>query len=664
MKRSQSVHELNVLGCAFAGNEAACVCTALVACADSLQLPLMTGEGPVGRGRCDLWLHLGAALARHVGSDVAFSCLQVADLLSRAWPVRCFATTSMVGVGFTACVVVTPQSAFAVLLGGTHVFDSRAVTEEDTAALIDCGSAAGARDYILSETEGAETWQVFAVTERPFLLPAVFPVQDAAFRAADVLPPGFLYVFARDKVGSGNEGAKTYLVAGLRDFEHYYAALLPEARMHYDIARLRRPVCFYADLEFDVYEENAGRDTVEMLNAFLEAVRAEWAQPLTEPFCSYDSSSARNAVTHDDDQDEEEEEEEEQEQEQEDELSVSMSLESDLSGVLDDDDDIDSDYNDEEEEGEEEDVGELERVSFHTHNRGMVFDDNTALERFMVRVQERCHADARLRSLLWVWKPIYNPKSARDPSHQPKHVMQKVFFADLSVYSANRCFRLPYSSKAGKARYFWPMSEGDAFSWQAVEMALICPPEILWRSLGQEGRGGGRSGGGSRSFGYCFDIVERRNAHASGVFPRAHSCAGRRSGRSLQAAADAWSVHDAGWGGDVFHGETRLRNLQGYAQQPSVRGCRLEAPRLLAKVSRRSFSQWCGSCISSAAVHGAFWRTLTNRPAPFLPRRRQRAWFCPLCTACTKVRERLPAFRSRGRRLSDTMRWSVPTRFR
>ena len=77
-------------------------------------------------------------------------------------------------------------------------------------------------------------WQ--SASSRP--PPLVFHTQDAALTAADAMPPGFLWVWARDKPAEPKP-TKQYLVASLDDFWAYYFQLpSPATRCYYELIRV------------------------------------------------------------------------------------------------------------------------------------------------------------------------------------------------------------------------------------------------------------------------------------------------------------------------------------------------------------------------------------------------------------------------------------------
>ena len=112
-------------------------------------------------------------------------------------------------------------------------------------------------------------WQ--SASSRP--PPLVFHTQDAALTAADAMPPGFLWVWARDKPAEPKP-TKQYLVASLDDFWAYYFQLpSPATRCYYELIRTTSPVCFYADLEYELhFEANQRLDPTDMVRTILETV--------------------------------------------------------------------------------------------------------------------------------------------------------------------------------------------------------------------------------------------------------------------------------------------------------------------------------------------------------------------------------------------------------
>jgi hypothetical protein len=206
---------------------------------------VMTGDWSELR---PLWLHQAEALAPLMRKVATLEELIV--MVSPAWPLE-------VGEGG---VVVCLRSG-AVIFGGDSVtFDpSDGASEEE-------------------EEEGEEE-EVISIRRRQPVLPQVFPVQNDAFAAADILPPGFLWVWARDTY-NGRKGSKQYVVAGLDDFWTYYRGVPAEKRNFYELIR-RGPLCFHADLEYSLkLVENASLEPEPMVEAIKRLVTEQWEEEM------------------------------------------------------------------------------------------------------------------------------------------------------------------------------------------------------------------------------------------------------------------------------------------------------------------------------------------------------------------------------------------------
>jgi hypothetical protein len=149
------------------------------------------------------------------------------------------------------------------------------------------------------------------------------------------------------------------------------------------------------------------------------------------------------------------------------------------------------------EEQEEEQIG---RVSFHLHNQSMWFGDALELGAFMQRVEQRAPP------ALFVWR-------------KKSGAAVRAFFADPSVYSANRCFRLVGSTKFGQARPLRPLvAAGNGEQQLPHFMAtLICPPSAkYYRRLFEEDQPPPHalSGAGSSNL-----STVRSSSSSGGLFP-------------------------------------------------------------------------------------------------------------------------------------------------
>jgi hypothetical protein len=433
--------------------ELACTSIAVMACADPVDQ--VTPE------RMELWIRKGAALK----SNFAFA-KEVIDLVSPALPIcagdehgglfepdslgEAFAVLSSSSAG----VLTVGAISLALLKGGTELFDSHPQEDTGCAVHIRFGSRADTMLYLLDRfPDPSVHFSVCMIRPRFHHAPLHFTTQDPAFQHADRLPRGFFYVFASDV---SKDGAKEYLVAGLDDFIHYYIGLSPDRRTHYDLARSNWPLTLYMDLEFERYEENRG-DGRQMLDSLIQVVAELWAEEhdgadIRPGFVVTDSSNDGGGRPMSCDE-EDEDLEEEQDEEEEEEPSVSRSL--------DEEDDVI------EEESESEFEEDLGKVSYHVHNQLMVFPGGAGeLAQFMNRVQQRAGKD------LLVWRQV-------------DHVMEKLFFADLSVYTSNHCFRLPFSTKFGKDRPFLPLDNLEELTRDYLYKFILCPPTLadLYKSV-------------------------------------------------------------------------------------------------------------------------------------------------------------------------------------
>lgn len=237
---------------------------------------------------------------------------------------------------------------------------------------------------------------------RPPIGPRVFALQQEALDATDALPwCGFLMVWAQDVPG---KGTKQYLVASLDDFWYYYRGLDPACRNHYELIRTGRRVSFVADLEYPLdIKENRHLDPHELVREFKALVERQWLQETgiaLDPagWILYDSSTTTN------------------DPQSQDEMMV-MDSDGEVHEVLPD----------------------KGKVSFHLAHHGATFADlKEAHGAFSQRLEQAA------------------PPSLMVCKWHNEEVVQH-FFLDQSIYSANRCFRMPYSTKAGEQRYLWPV---------------------------------------------------------------------------------------------------------------------------------------------------------------------------------------------------------------
>ena len=114
------------------------------------------------------------------------------------------------------------------------------------------------------------------------------------------------------------------------------------------------------------------------------------------------------------------------------------------------------------------------KVSYHVHNHTMWYADCRELAEFMRRVERDC-GGLRVERKAWDAK-------------QHVYVIVNEFFADQSVYTPNRCFRLCYSTKKGKNRPFQPLTRLDECA--AFFGSLVSPISArLYTATGLEQEG-------------------------------------------------------------------------------------------------------------------------------------------------------------------------------
>ncbi len=276
------------------------------------------------------------------------------------------------------------------------------------------------------------------------LLPRVFPVQQDAFDAADMLPFGFLMVWPRDKPSSGaRKGSKQYLVAGLDDFWTYYRGVPPVQRNFYEM--IRGPCCFHADLECKVeFEENRLLDPMAMVDVIKELVAQQWLEEtlivLDPTRWELTDSCTRNVM---------------------DPMSISSGGEEESDG---------DGKGKGEEPVQEKSFG---KVSYHLCHPDLAFYNNhTQLCEFCQRVVARAPPSIYVSD--WVW----NGKTS-------EHEKQSVPFMDMSIYTSNRCFRLVYSTKAREVRFLLPLGATDDDGimqrdvWERNLVSLVRPLSVF-----------------------------------------------------------------------------------------------------------------------------------------------------------------------------------------
>lgn len=340
-----------------------------------------------------LWARQGAALSARLGPDLA--PLEVVAAVRRAWLLESAPnnTGSLAAITERDVPIVFAHTAQPLALSLLQDDPDQRLLHPYDAAL-----------------HGAITmW----LRPRPPVGPRVFALQQEAFEAADALPwCGFLMTWAQDVAG----GSKQYLVASLDDFWHYYRGLAPATkRNHYEIVRTGCRVPFMADLEYPLdIAQNREFDPHALVRALKLLVEQLWLQETgvaLDPagWILYDSCSdpPRNE-------------------------DVAMELGSD------------------DEEPHEVSPDSDAKVSFHLVHRGATFADlKEAHGGFCQRLEQAVAAATHTRELM-VWKWVWNAQTRRkEPTRR--------FFLDQTIYSANRCFRMPYSTKAGQQRYLWPV---------------------------------------------------------------------------------------------------------------------------------------------------------------------------------------------------------------
>ncbi len=201
-----------------------------------------------------LWVQQGEALAPLMRKVTTLE--ELIEMVSPAWPLE---------IGEGGNVGVRLQS-------GTVIFGNSGIT-------FDPFDGANDDDDDGKGKEEEEEEQVIFIRRRPPVLPQVFPVQNNAFAAADVLPPGFLWVWARDAC-NGRKGSKQYVVSGLDDFWSYYRGIPAERRNFYELIR-RGPLCFHADLEYCLeLVENASLVPMPMVEAIKRLVAEQWEEEM------------------------------------------------------------------------------------------------------------------------------------------------------------------------------------------------------------------------------------------------------------------------------------------------------------------------------------------------------------------------------------------------
>lgn len=433
-------------------------CISVMACAAALA---DQDEMAITPEQIECLTRQGTALAQTIKDTASLSSAkEIIELVSPALPICCAEGKEFQGLlnadSLTRALELFAFSQLAVLTveGG-----------DKSVALFKAGAAAfygGAcftfesRDQLIafllehfSTLEEEETFSFCTVRRRMHHMPRTFSKQGKAFTHADRLPRGFYYIFARDV---NKDGMKEYQVAGLADFYDYYSKLEPERRTHYDMARANTPVTLYMDPEFEVFAgRNVGKNGRKMLEALIRLVAQVWAEEMNVAvedvmpgFVVTDSST---------------EMQEEDMEEEEEEVVVMMGEE------------------EEEEEAGADDAIPMEidqpslrvpkqKVSFHVHNQSMWFPSGpTCVGDFMRRVEKRAAAE---KEQLFVWRRR-NKKNDED--------VEWKFFADMKVYTPNRCFRLPMSTKYDEARPFLPLD--SARNERQVFCQCILSPPVM-----------------------------------------------------------------------------------------------------------------------------------------------------------------------------------------
>lgn len=114
----------------------------------------------------------------------------------------------------SAAVLTCGAFSMALFNGASELFDSP--THDNCAVHIRFASRDDTLAYLLQRFPMlAMVFALCVVQKRAHYPPRVFPQLEQAFRVADVLPPGFFYVFARDTCHKTKN--KEYVLAGLDD---------------------------------------------------------------------------------------------------------------------------------------------------------------------------------------------------------------------------------------------------------------------------------------------------------------------------------------------------------------------------------------------------------------------------------------------------------------
>lgn len=456
MKRNLSLDSTTVVVATLSqasvpGAEEACTAIAIVACAAHLTAS--------SKSTMELWIHQGGALhsvwrATQPPNGPAYALAnEILALVAPAWPIEGGAEHggAMTEHELAVAIRLVPPSGAAILTCGAASMAIFCTDSSSAFVLFDShmqpehNNCATSTTFETSDELVAHLMQrfgqvpLFSFTQVCRCLPRALspdqwhPKQALALAHADSLPPAFLYVWPCD---TGKDGGKAYLVAGLEDFFAHYERLLPRQRHYYDLARAGFPVRLYMDLEYKRYDQNPA-NAEPLLDALLEVVKAQYAAENggnAERLTFFVTNSSK---TSDDDDDDD------------------MSISGDEGESNDHDDEVLS-----------EPVANG-KVSYHVTG-SVWFSSVDTLRSFMQRVEQRVRNNQELSNVLLVWQYQWD-------AQQKTHMMKQALFADMSVYTRNRCFRLPYSSKFGEDRPFLPLNASDT---DALFETLLSPPAV------------------------------------------------------------------------------------------------------------------------------------------------------------------------------------------
>ncbi len=429
----------------------ACTAIAAMTCAGFVA-PFFDQPPMVTPDRMELWIRQGAAVyaawrrLQHQQQEAYAHAKEIVDLLSPALPICAGDEHGGLlhdALGEALQLLSTPNSAailtigalsMALLKGGTELFDSHPQHDHNNCAVhIRFASQDELLAYLLNRFNCVE-FSLCVIRKRFHHVPAAYPKQELAFKRAASLPPGLFYIFAHDvKKGTGT---KEYLVAGLEDFYQYYKNLEPAFRAHYDVARENWPVTFYMDLEFELFKQNQHCKGGSMLEALIKRVAQQWAEDhgidvdaIMTGFVVTDASNVPLVFERESGSEILEEAEsggegpEPMDLEKEDEVVVVVAEEA------------------------KKNKKKLLKVSFHVHNQSMWFAGGvTAVCEFMQYIIDQLAAEDDKTFTVW---------------REKDGTMKEECFVDMTVYTRNRCFRLPFSSKLGEARPLLPLHISD-----------------------------------------------------------------------------------------------------------------------------------------------------------------------------------------------------------